>query len=153
MARADSSLPASLADMAALGKLWQEHAPKLLAMVRRRMDPALAVRIDPDEVMSEAFVEARRRWQRFRKQSQLTPYAWLYRIVLDSLIETWRKQTRGCRDLRRDLPLPEASCFIASGGQGSRDGPMRIKICEAMTETELWSKDVRFPQLDDGRPA
>ena len=43
MARADSSLPSSLTDLAVLGKLWVEYAPKLLTMVRRRIDPTLAV--------------------------------------------------------------------------------------------------------------
>ncbi len=39
----------------------------------------------------------------------MTPYAWLYRIVLDQLIDMWRRETRSPRDLRRDMPWPEHS--------------------------------------------
>ena len=71
----------SVADMAALGRTIEDHRPKLLAMVRRRIDPSLAVRIDPEEVLSEAFLLACRKWKAFCGQSSLTSYAWLYRIV------------------------------------------------------------------------
>ena len=57
--------------------------------------PGLAVRIDAEEVLTEAFLEARRKWAQFQGRSGLTPYAWLYGIVHDCLIEAWRRQTRG----------------------------------------------------------
>lgn len=112
----DNSMPSTLADMAALGKLWEEHLPKLLAMVRRRIDPSLAVRIDPEAILNDAFLDACRRWARFKEQRRMTPYAWLYRIVLDRLIETWRQETRGPRDLRRDVPLPEGTSIQLAMG-------------------------------------
>jgi RNA polymerase sigma-70 factor, ECF subfamily len=99
----------SVADMAALGRAIEEHQPKLLAMVRRRIDPSLAVRIEPEEVLSEAFLQARRKWKAFCAQSSFTPYAWLYRIVLDCLLEAWDRETRGKRDFRREMPWPERS--------------------------------------------
>jgi len=95
--------------MATLGKLLEEHRPKLLAMVQRRIDPSLAARIDPEDVLSEAFLEARRKWNRFKGQSAMTPYVWLYRIVLDSLVAAWRRETRATRDPRQEMPWPERS--------------------------------------------
>jgi RNA polymerase sigma-70 factor (ECF subfamily) len=95
--------------MATLGKMLNEHRPRLLVMLGRRIDPALAVRIDPEEVLSETFLEARRKWPWFKTQCTLSPYTWLYRIARDCLIEAWRRESRGRRDLRRDLPLPEQS--------------------------------------------
>lgn len=53
--------PSSRADMAVLGKLLEEHRPRLLAMLRQRIDPGLAARIDPEDVCSEIFLAARRR--------------------------------------------------------------------------------------------
>jgi RNA polymerase sigma-70 factor (ECF subfamily) len=100
----DDSSP--LADMAALGKLMEEYRPRLLAMLRRRIDPSLAVRIDPEDVYSETFFAARRRWATFTPEA---PYPWLYRLARDCLIAAWRKETRNCRDLHRDLPWPEGS--------------------------------------------
>jgi DNA-directed RNA polymerase specialized sigma24 family protein len=66
MTREESSMPSSLADMAALGKLFEEHRPKLLAMVQRRLDPTLAPRNDPEEILNEAFFDARRKWDNFK---------------------------------------------------------------------------------------
>jgi RNA polymerase sigma-70 factor (ECF subfamily) len=39
----------------------------------------------------------------------MTPYAWLYRIVMDCLIEAWRRETRARRDPDREMPWPERS--------------------------------------------
>src|SRR2546430_15777513 len=93
----DPSLPSSVIDLAFLGRLFEEHRPKLVAMVGRRMDPALAGRIDAEEVVTEAFLLARRKWPGFEERSSSSSYAWLYRIVRDCLIEAWRRETRGPR--------------------------------------------------------
>src|SRR5438874_6337274 len=97
MPRQDSSLHSSVVDMALLGKLFEEHQPKLLAMIQRRLDPSLAARISPEDILSDAFLEARRKWPAFKAQPALTPYAWLYGIVRDCLIQAWRRENRSCR--------------------------------------------------------
>lgn len=105
----ESSFPSSVVDMATLGQLWEKHESDLLAMLRRRIDPALASRIDPEDVLHEAFLLAQHKWNGFKAGSKMTPYAWLYGIARDCLIEAWRKQTRQKCDMRRDMPLPEHS--------------------------------------------
>src|SRR5437899_2102335 len=105
----DDPLPNdSLIDSAALGKLLEEHRPRLRAMLQRRIDPALAARIDADDILSEAFLLARRKWAGF-SEAGMTPYAWLYRIALDCLIEAWRRETRGRRHPDREMPWPDRS--------------------------------------------
>ena len=52
----ESNPPSSVSELAALGKVFEEHTDRLLAMVRRRMDPALAARADPEDVLGEAFL-------------------------------------------------------------------------------------------------
>lgn len=102
-------LDSSLGDIAALGKLLDEHRERLVAMVRRRMDPQLARRLDPEEIVSEAYFAAQRRHPELRKDPTRSPYAWLYRLVLDGLVEAYRRETRGKRDLHKELPLGDAS--------------------------------------------
>lgn len=110
----------SVADLALLGQLFQEHRPKLLAMLQRRIDPSLLAKIDPEDILNEAFLRAQRRWSSFRECPKMTPYAWLYRIVKDCLYEAWRK-FRGRHGQRQDMPWPERSSvqlglnLIASG--------------------------------------
>src|SRR5438128_532128 len=58
----EATVSLSVSELAALGKLFEEHRPKLLAMLRRKIDPVLAVRIDAEEILQEAFFMAHRRW-------------------------------------------------------------------------------------------
>jgi RNA polymerase sigma-70 factor (ECF subfamily) len=129
--------PSSLADKAVLGKLLEEYRPRLLAMLRRRIDPGLAARIDPEDVCSETFLAARRRWATFNPQA---PYSWLYRIALDCLIEAWRRETRTCRDLHRDLPWPEGSSLqlglsLVNPGTSPASAFSREELRERMAQT------------------
>jgi RNA polymerase sigma-70 factor (ECF subfamily) len=99
----------SPADLAALGAILHQYRPELLAMVQRRLDPALAGRLDAEDILSEAFLQARRRWHRCKDEALRMPRPWLYRIVRDCLIEAWRVHQRGPRNYRRDQPWPEQS--------------------------------------------
>jgi RNA polymerase sigma-70 factor (ECF subfamily) len=99
----------AVADMNSLAELMKLHRPRLLAMVQRRLDPALAARIDPDDILNDAFLKANDHWDWFQQQPDFPPYPWLYRLVLDCLIENWRRHHRGQRDVKREMPLPEAS--------------------------------------------
>jgi RNA polymerase sigma-70 factor (ECF subfamily) len=137
----ESAPPSSVADMALLGKLFEEHRPRLLAMVQRRLDPALAARVSAEDVLSDAFLEARRRWTAFKAQSALTPHAWLYGIARDRLIEAWRRENRACRDPEREVPWPERSSvqlvmgLIGSGNSPSAEvaqADLRQRVGEAL---------------------
>ena len=130
----------SVADMADLGRLLEEHRSKLLAVVQRRLDPALARRISPEDVLSDAFLQARRRWPSFQELNGLTPYAWLYRIVMDCLIEAWRHETRDCRDPGHEMPWPERSSIqlamsLVSPGTSPSEAAQRHHVCERMRQT------------------
>jgi RNA polymerase sigma-70 factor (ECF subfamily) len=85
-------------------------------MLRRRLDPQLNSRIDADDVLSETFLLARRRWSAFREDGRGKAYPWLYRLALDCLTEAWRRETRECRDPRAQLPWPERSSIAVGFG-------------------------------------
>jgi RNA polymerase sigma-70 factor (ECF subfamily) len=105
----EESLPASVADLAILGQLLEEHRSRLLAMLGRRIDPKLHLRLDPEDILSEAFLQARRRWTAYQAEPKMKPYAWLYRIALDCLIDAYRRETRGRNDLHKEMPMPEGT--------------------------------------------
>ncbi|HEX8199804.1 MAG TPA: sigma-70 family RNA polymerase sigma factor [Isosphaeraceae bacterium] len=96
----------STRDVPDLATLFQEHRPRLLAILRQRIDPALSARIDAEDLLTEAFLTAWRRWPP-EPPLAMSPFAWLYRIARDCLIEAWRRETRGVRDLHREMPWPE----------------------------------------------
>jgi RNA polymerase sigma-70 factor (ECF subfamily) len=121
--------------MAALGKLLEEHRPRLVAMVRRRMDPRLAQRVDAEEIVSEAYLTARTRHAELKDDASVTAYAWLYRIVRDCLIEAWRRETRDKRDLHRDQPFAaESSAQLALSLMQTGTSPSHALARKEMVE-------------------
>jgi RNA polymerase sigma-70 factor (ECF subfamily) len=105
---ASDAVMLTVADLANLTALFEEHRPRLRAMLHARIDPSLAGRLDADDLLQEAFLRARRSWPR-DSASGLSAYAWLYWIARDCLIDAWRYETRAGRDPRREMAWPEQS--------------------------------------------
>jgi RNA polymerase sigma-70 factor (ECF subfamily) len=125
-------MPAVVAERAALATLLEEHGPKLLAMLRRRIDPALSARIDAEDVLQEAFLLAWRKWHAAHEEVGRTPYeqkgvtayVWLYGLCLERLIQVWRRENRAGRDPRALMPFPEhTSMQLALGLVNPEAGP------------------------------
>ena len=95
-----------------------------LAMVERRLDPALSARVSSEIMLQDAFKIAkaslpeflRRQQSVFRSGSRRSTLSWLYRVSLDALINTWRKHSPEPRDVRREMPLPGSSSTQLGGG-------------------------------------
>jgi RNA polymerase sigma-70 factor (ECF subfamily) len=140
--RDNESGPSSVVDFVELAELFQQHRSRLLAMLQRRLDPKLAVRIDAEGLLTDAFVAARRKWPRFTA-SGMSSYAWLYGIARDCLIEAWRRENRQGRTSDREMPWPDRSSEqMAMGLMGSLTSPS-----EAMARGELQE---RVQQALDG---
>ena len=153
--------PLSVTHMALLGQLWEECRPRLLAMLRRRIDPSLAVRVDPEEVLSDTFLDAAADYPRFRAQTAITGFAWLYHLALDRLIETWRRETRGVRDVRREMPWPEESSVIlgmnlmaagTSPSEGVARGELQSRMQQVLGGLKAEDRDVLWMRHADQLP-
>jgi RNA polymerase sigma-70 factor (ECF subfamily) len=128
-----------VSELAALGKLFEQHRARLLAMVRRRIDPALSARVDPEDVLEEAFLRAGARWSDYDPQV-MSGYTWLYRIVLDCLIEATRKAHAAGRSIRREVPWPERSSVeLGMGLIGSVTTPSEAFARKEMKERIAWA--------------
>lgn len=137
--RHEGKPPSSVAEIAALAKAFEAHRPRLLAMLKRRIDPALAQRIDPEEILSEAFLRARARWAEHDPKVMST-YAWLYRNAFDCLIETWRSAHTAGRSLKREVPWPERSSVeLGLGLVGSLTSPSEALARKERNERLHWA--------------
>jgi RNA polymerase sigma-70 factor, ECF subfamily len=96
-------------ELRTLETLFEAHRPRLLAMVERRMPDVLSRRLDPEEILQEAFVAARDRYEAFLSEGRMAEYPWLYRITLDRLLDAWRRETSDKRDGRRENAIPDKS--------------------------------------------
>ena len=107
-----------LDDKRTFADLFAKHRDRLLGMVSRRIDPALARRIGPEEVVQEAFLRAREKWDWFDSHGRtvMTETSWLYKLSRDCLTEHWRKHSGPNRDLRREMPIPDESSMALFGG-------------------------------------
>lgn len=99
----------SVTDMALLGKEWEESQGRLLRMLQRRIDPKLSKRIWPEDVLQETFIEAERRWPAFKLQNKVPAFVWLYGLARGRLLDFYRRETRGIRDLNLDVQLSDES--------------------------------------------
>lgn len=132
MAANESSIGSSIADLAMLGKIVEQHRPVLIEMLRRRIDRRLSVRLDPEDVFQDAAIEARRRWAEFRSRPGGDVYVWLYSIVRDELLRKWRDHNRQRRALDREERIPDASAEqLGVGLFGRGPGPRtQAERCE-----------------------
>src|SRR4051794_24761581 len=78
-------------DQLALGELFTLFRPQLRRMVDLRMDPRLAARVAPSDVLQEAYVDALNRYEHYFKKPGASFYVWLRLIVSQRLIDLHRR--------------------------------------------------------------
>jgi RNA polymerase sigma-70 factor (ECF subfamily) len=98
-------------EAAAAAALLTRHEQRLRRMVGLRIDPRLAARLDPSDVVQETLAEAHRRLPAFAADRPMPFYPWLRGIAWDKLIEITRRHiTAQRRSVNR-----EAACGELSG--------------------------------------
>jgi RNA polymerase sigma-70 factor (ECF subfamily) len=111
--------------------LLARHRARLRRMVAVRMDPVLAARVDPSDVMQEVLAEAHRTLDDYLRDRPLPFYPWLRRLAWERLSKLHRYHVRASkRSLLRegfeDLGLPDQSALalaerlVAGGTSPSR---------------------------------
>jgi RNA polymerase sigma-70 factor (ECF subfamily) len=121
----------------ALADAMAEHAPRLRQIVELRVDPRLSGRLDPADVLQEAFLEARKRLGRYLDGSRVPVFVWLRGVVLDTLIDFHRRHLGAKkRDAGQEVSLhgpaaPQASSVaLAAYLAGSLTSPSQAAIRE-----------------------
>src|SRR5580704_13170088 len=74
----------------ALGELFRAHRERLRRMVQLRLDRRLQGRIDPSDVIQEAFVDATRRLAEYTADPAMPPFLWLRLLTAQRLITLHR---------------------------------------------------------------
>jgi RNA polymerase sigma-70 factor (ECF subfamily) len=100
-------------DRVARGALLQRHRKRLRRLVALRMDPRLAARLDPSDVVQEALVEADRRLDAYLRERPLPFYPWLRQLAGERLADAHRRHVGAAR---RSVTREEAN---QPGGPGS----------------------------------
>lgn len=102
-------------DPQALAELFERYRPRLYQMVRLRMDQRLQGRVDPSDILQEAFLETNKRIVDFARKDSMPFFLWLRLMVGQKLTDAHRHHLGvRMRDAGREVSLyrkvvPEAS--------------------------------------------
>lgn len=121
----------------ALAELFDYHRAQLERMVQLRLDRRLLGRIEPTDVLQEAYLDAVGCVEEYLRNPVVNSYIWLRGLVRDRLIRLYRRHLQaGCRTVERECALPEASSiFLARRIMGERSGPSK-----ALRRSELCNR-------------
>lgn len=94
-------------DVSSLPGLMQYYRPRLRTMVELRVGGALAGRVDPSDVLQDAFIEATRKASRFLESPDVSLFVWLRGLTRDALCNARRHHvTAQRRSVYREVSLP-----------------------------------------------
>jgi RNA polymerase sigma-70 factor (ECF subfamily) len=78
-------------------------------MVQLRLDHRLAGRLDPSDVVQEAYLDASRRVADYVRHPRVPLYVWLRGLLWDRLLMSERRHLGAkCRSVRRELPADDS---------------------------------------------
>jgi RNA polymerase sigma-70 factor, ECF subfamily len=107
-------------DAEALAGLFDHFRPQLKRMVSLRLDPRLHGRLNPSDVVQDAYLEASKKFADFTGQDSMPLFLWLRIVTLQKLTDIHRFHGMQKRDARREVAMapgndPPASSFSMAG--------------------------------------
>ena len=126
----------------AVADLFDAYRPKLLRMIAIRLDTRLAGKVDADDVLQDAFVEAARRVQDYLDCPSVPFFVWLRQITGQVLIDTQRRYLGAqMRDVRKEVGI-----FTARHG-GASSAFLVHQLADSLTTPSQFA--VRRETLDE----
>jgi RNA polymerase sigma-70 factor (ECF subfamily) len=115
-AKADDLLDRARAgDKQALAALFDRYRERLRHMIRLRLDRRLAGRLDPSDVLQEAFLEASKRLTPQARERELPAFLWLRLVTGQALVDLHRRHLGAMmRDAGLEVSLHRGSLPRAS---------------------------------------
>ena len=103
----DDLLPrAKDGDEQAVAELYSRHRQRLWRMVHFRLDQRLRGRVDADDILQEAYLEAVKRIRHFKDDTTTSFFVWLRMIVMQTLIDVHRRHLGAkMRDAGREVSI------------------------------------------------
>jgi RNA polymerase sigma-70 factor (ECF subfamily) len=143
---------AAAGDRSAVNELFSRHRARLRWMVRLRLNRKLQGRIDPSDVLQDAYLETCRRLDQYLQAPQAPFFLWLRQITARQLLLVHRRHlgTRG-RDAARELAQAQAdwpaadSVVAAAEFVGKLTSPSAASVraeAQALVQQALEQMDV-----------
>ncbi len=163
---------AAQGDDAAWERLMNAHRGRLGRMVALRLDRRLQSRIDPSDVIQEAYIDAARRLADYAKNPEMPFFLWLRFLTGQRLLEQHRRHLGAqARDAGREISLyrgvyPETTTAhsaaqfmgkLTSPSQAAMRLEQKLRLQEALNSLEPLDREIlalrHFEQLTNGEAA
>jgi RNA polymerase sigma-70 factor (ECF subfamily) len=121
-------------DQQALAELFSLHRDRLWRIVNFRLDSRLLGRVDADDILQEAYLDAAQRINHYLDDSTHTFFIWLRLIANQTLIDVHRRHLGAqMRDASRDMSIhahyaQATSMSIASQLLGNFTSPSQVAM-------------------------
>lgn len=144
-------------DSAAVNLLFDRSRDRLRQMVRLRLDRRLTGRIDPSDVVQEAYLEASKRLAEYFEKREMPFFLWLRLVTGQKLADIHRHHLGvGMRDAGREVSLyrgalPQASSVslaaqllgkFTSASQAVQRAEMQIMVQEALNNMDPIDREI-----------
>jgi RNA polymerase sigma-70 factor (ECF subfamily) len=148
---------ASGGDEPALAELFQRHRPRLRQMVELRLDGRLAGRVDPSDVLQDAYLDVVKQLPAYRQQESMPFFLWLRAVTGQRLLRVHRQHLGAAmRDAGRDVALyrgalPHASSVslaaqllgrMTSASQAAVRAEMQLQVQAALNDMDPLDREV-----------
>lgn len=162
----------AVTDPADWGELLQRHRDRLRRMVALRLDRRLFGRVDPSDIIQEAFIEATTRREGYLREPTMPLFLWLRFLAGQKLLEIHRRHLGvKARDAGREIALhhgalPEAtSAALAAQLLGRMTTPsqaavraeMKVRLQDALNAMDPMDREIlalrHFEQLTSAEAA
>lgn len=111
-----------------LANLFSNYRDRLERMVRFRMDARLSGRVDPDDILQEAYLEIDRRLQSYLDQPTVPPFVWMRQITWQTLIDNHRRHVVAqVRNVNQEVSR------FPGGGAGFTSASMAAQLVGQLT--------------------
>ena len=163
---------AAAGDKAALGALWEHHRARLRQMIRLRLDRRLQGRVDPSDVLQDAYLDLAARLPDYARERPMPTYLWLRLVTGQRLAQVHRQHLGAAmRDAGREVSLyrgalPQASSAslaaqllgrFTTASQAAIRAERQLQLQEILNGLDPIDREIlalrHFEQLTNGEAA
>jgi RNA polymerase sigma-70 factor (ECF subfamily) len=148
---------AKTGDAVALGALFAHYRDRLRKMVRLRLDRRVAGRLDPSDVLQEAYLDVARRFKEYAAAPAVPFYIWLRALTGQRMVDLHRRHLGSkMRDVGQEVSLyrgafPQASSAslalqllggLTSPTQAAIRAELQLQLQEALNSMDPMDREV-----------
>jgi RNA polymerase sigma-70 factor (ECF subfamily) len=163
---------AAAGEAADLAALWERYRGRLRQMIRLRLDRRLQSRVDPSDVLQEAYLDLADRLLDYARDRPMPPYLWMRLVTGQRLMQIHRRHLgTAMRDADREISLyqgalPQASTaslaaqllgHLTSASQAAARAERQLQLQQALNAMEPVDREIialrHFEELSNGEAA